>query len=398
MSDTCASGEDDLQLTGSQELYLDAARVGMTQLITITHLFALAGAGGVMHRLALDQLAVASFFMLSGFLIFTTTWRRRHSAYGFREFLIDRACRLGVCMVPALVFAALVAYTMMGRPGYPATSNSGLLQFLGNLLMLQDYPLFQILRRLGVDSAWFIRPYSSAEPFWTLPIELFLYVVFGFVFFYVWRRRVRPSAAVLALTAVATFAVLYHSATGFGQCLTLIWLLGCVGAWCTHADRRMQARFAWSDRAALLAIVGWMLLFLFLLALRIASRPLSFYDLQTALFVGCVLLGVVWLTGRIDIDRVPALSSLIRLLARQSYALYLTHNTVITLYVASLPHTFSAIELAFLLILCNVVAAVFYFLFDRHYRTVARWLRDGPRAAASLQSSAPGTRDPLNPT
>jgi peptidoglycan/LPS O-acetylase OafA/YrhL len=345
----------------------------MAQFIVLGHLLVLADTGR-WSQLPLAGLRVTVFFMLSGFLIFATTWRRKDRDYTFREFLIERSARLWVCLVPALIFSAFVASMVIDLPHYPATTHTGPIHFIGNLLMLEDYPLFQILRRLGVDSTLFVRPYASAEPYWTLPIEFWLYVVFGYVFFFAYLRRGRPSLAATLLGAVALLAVTYHAATGYGQCLSLFWILGAVGPWAISADRALQRRFGLSDRTTLLLVLAWIGLCLSLIVLRGSSRGLDFYELQLGLFVAGLLMGLIWLTGHVNIDFAPRLSSAARTIAKQTYALYLTHNAVLTYYLANFGTRISLLEGVGLIAACNVAAVPFYWLFDRHHKLVARWI------------------------
>jgi peptidoglycan/LPS O-acetylase OafA/YrhL len=201
-------------LSHSQELCLDLIRICMAQFIVLVHFLGLSQNETWLAHLPLSGLRVSAFFMLSGFLIFTTTWRKRHTEYTFRAFMLERAARLWVCLIPALIFSAIVAHSVIDLPDYPAERVTGPLQFVGNLLMLEDYPLFQILRRLGIDSPYFIGSYAAAEPYWTLPIELYLYVVFGYLFFFGYLRRSRPSLFASALFTLASGAVVYHAAKG----------------------------------------------------------------------------------------------------------------------------------------------------------------------------------------
>lgn len=371
------------RMSASQELLLDIVRLCMAQFIVINHLMGLLEIKGG-H--GLGGLRVTVFFMLSGFLIFATTWRRQVGTYDFKDFMIDRSARLWVCLIPALCFSALVAAHTMGMPNYPAAHAAGSVQFAGNLLMLEDYPLFQVLRRLGLDSQFFIRPYASAEPYWTLPIEFWLYVVFGFLFFFVYLRRGRPGLWAWVLMAVAFPAVMYHAATGYGNCLALVWVLGCAGPWLISVDRRIQAHYGLSDRATLALVCGWIGMCLSLLVLRGLSRTLNFYEFQTALFLMALLVGLVWLTGRCNIDRIPPFTASVRWLSRQSYALYLTHNAVLVLYITYTGTDFTLGEGAALVVACNFVAVPFYLAFDRHHKRVARWLRTLPGLRQPVQA------------
>ncbi len=189
----------------------------MAQLIVIGHLLVLADTNLLVVEAAPARLARVRVLHALGVPDLRHHLAPPQQDYSFRDFLIERTARLWVCLVPALAFSALVASLVLDLPDYPATPHTGPIHFIGNLLMLEDYPLFQILRRLGIDSIFFVRPHASAEPYRTLPIEFWLYVVFGYLFFYGYLRRGRPSWGIQALTAVALFAVVYHAATGYGS-------------------------------------------------------------------------------------------------------------------------------------------------------------------------------------
>ena len=363
----------DFRLTTAQELCLDLVRICMAQLIVVGHLVKLQShsTGGEMPTAGLR---VSVFFMLSGFLIFATTWRRR-GKLTFSDFMIERSARLWVCLVPALAFSAAVAHASMDLPDYPALHTTGVYAFVGNLLMLEDFPLFQVLRRVGLDSSLFVRPYASAEPYWTLPIEYWLYVVFGYAFFFGYLQRGRPSRSVTLLFAIALFAAMYHGATGHGQCLSLVWAMGALGPWAVPFERKLQQHFRYSDRTARLLIVGWLGFWFSMLALRIVSRGIYFYELQVALFVGAILMGLLWLTGRVHGTVSQPVARTTRAFAKQTYALYLTHNAVLTFYMARAGTELAPSEAVLLVLSCNLIALPFYWLFDRHHKLVAQWLK-----------------------
>ena len=369
-----STSSEPARLGVNQEVCLDLVRILMAQFVVLGHFLHLTD-HPIAKKLPLSALYVSVFFMLSGFLIFSTTWRRRDKGFTFREYLIERSARLGVCLVPALTFAAIVAYLVIDLPDYPAHRATGPIHFIGNLLMLEDYPLFQLLRRVGIDSEYFIRPYATAEPYWTLPIEYFCWVVFGYAFFFGYLRRGRPSWWTTAFFAVALGAVIYHSATGFGQCLSLLYLLGAVGPWAVSAERNLQRRYGYSDRVAMLMILGWLGLFAVMLGLRGLSRGLDFYEFQVAVFIACFLMGLVWLTGRIAREAPKWFAKSARTMANQTYAVYLTHNSVLSYCIARLGPDFTFAQGVAMIIGCNLVAVPFYVLFDRHHKTVAQWLK-----------------------
>lgn len=121
--------------------------------------------------------AVAVFFILSGFLIgYYATLRAE--VYSFLEYMIDRACRIFVAFIPALIFVAVVDLTITAhfhqfRPGVhsPAT-------FVANLFMLQHTPFNRYFDWLPT-----FQPFGTGRPFWTIAVEWWLYALFGIVFF-----------------------------------------------------------------------------------------------------------------------------------------------------------------------------------------------------------------------
>ena len=180
----------------------------------------------------LGMIGVSIFFILSGFLILQSSIARIQRSNGpyFAPYMIDRFARIFTAYVPVLIIVVAVnAVVDLGPWGQPGTA-TGPAAFLGNLLLLQEYPVFQAMHRLVGD--WlYIRPYNTAEPFWTIPIEFWIYVVFGLGFFGLAAgERLRLlSAGLLALIAVPV--VIWNGAAGGGNGLSLVWLIGATGGY-----------------------------------------------------------------------------------------------------------------------------------------------------------------------
>jgi peptidoglycan/LPS O-acetylase OafA/YrhL len=360
-------------------VYLDLVRALAASAVLLHHTFLLIDKPELSHGVPLGSLGVSVFFLLSGFLIDQSAQRRAARPHAVRDFVADRVARIYVCYVPALAFTALLVAPMCERADFVGKPYFGLWQFLGNLCMLQDYPAFQLARRAGFDAGWFVHPYALAEPYWTVSIELYLYVVFGVAYFWWVKRASTPHFTLLCAAALAALPVIYHAATGYGGCLTLTWLLGVAGS------RLMNTRLAapstrfialWSGAAALM------------LCFRMLSRDGAFYDLQNALFLGMLLLSGLWLARKCAWLRLALFKHPASFFARTSYPLYLTHNVLIGWAVMHFGKDLSALELALIAVCCHACAFVFYWAFDRHYRLVASWLRhsSSPQAAASASA------------
>jgi peptidoglycan/LPS O-acetylase OafA/YrhL len=357
-----------LSLTTGQVVYLDLLRAFAAGLVLIDHIHWLTGAPTGVFGIAPGTLGVTVFFLVSGFLIDRSV-HGQQADYGLREFLIERASRIYVCFVPALVFTAVLVSALVESPDFVGGPHTGVWQFLGNLLMLQGYPAFQLARRAGIDSPWFVQPYALAEPYWTIPIELFLYIAFGAAFFVFVKRTAKLTGPLRAALALAALPVLYHSATGWGECLSLVWLLGVIGSrWFHRQEQRELQR-----TRSILVLMG---VAATLLVLRLLSRGGEFYDLQKALFLGVLLWGGLHLSARAhwlgaSVVRVPA-----AFFANTSYALYLTHNVIVGWAVMHFGKDLSAWHLAGVIVACQLCASAFWWMFDRHHRRIANWLKE----------------------
>jgi len=364
-------------LNAQQVVFLDLVRGAAASCVLLHHIFLLFGRPELAGGVSLGSLGVTTFFLLSGFLIDQSVQRHAQSHYDLRDFLIDRVCRVYVCYVPALIFTALLVAPLAQRADFVGEPHVGVLHFLGNLLMLQDYPAFQVARRAGIEASWFVRPYALAEPYWTVPIELYLYVVFGVLYFRYAAagRRNKPSLTLGILACIALLPALYHAATGYGQCLTLTWLLGVAGS-------RLMSRRPAAPEPRVIAL--WLVVAALLLGLRLLSRGQSFYDLQNALFLGMLMLGGLWTVTHLPWFTHPLLKEPAAFFAKTSYPLYLTHNVLVGWAIMHLGENLSVSRFALLFVCCHACAYAFWWAFDRHYKGLATWLR-------STTSHEPGT-------
>jgi peptidoglycan/LPS O-acetylase OafA/YrhL len=378
-----------------QVVFLDLVRAVAASAVVVQHLILMTRGLEFSKDFYYGTFGVTTFFLISGFLIDQSVQKHAlgmapprpqptepAATYGLREFLIDRTARIYVCFVPALIFTASIVATLSHRPDFVGEPHFGLTQFIGNLLMLQDYPAFQLARRVGLDASWFIRPYALAEPYWTVPIELYLYIGFGVAYFWYVKRAGVPQLSIWAAAAIAALPILYHAATGFGQCLTLTWLLGVAGS------RLMSGRLAAPKPAF---IVAWVSVSLIMLGLRILSRGFDFADLQKSMFWGMLLLGGLWAAPHLRWLAHPVIKAPAAFFAKISYALYLTHNVLLGWTVMHFGRSLSALQIGLAFVACQVCAFVFWWAFDRHYKAVARWLRNlGVPASAAPQRTLVG--------
>lgn len=364
-------------LSGASSAYLDALRAIAANLVLVSHIVLIHYNGSI--RYGGGSLAVSLFFLLSGFLITQSmlNWQKR-SGPRLPGFLADRVARIITPYVPALLLitAANVLFitTKWGAPEV----NTGVRPFVGNLLMLQDHSAFQFLEMLRFDIPWRIRPYNTAEPFWTVSIELWIYVSVGLFFFCVLCREPVRRRYLWPLVALSLPVVIWNAAAGGGKSLTLIWLLGAVAGCAlarlsSNGDRRTGWMAFWLVTFGAAGLVG-----------RAAKVGFDGYDLQTVALIAIVVFGV--LIGLANVRSVPPLlERACRFFASYSYSLYLIHNTVL-IVVWEMTRDAAPRWASILsgVLLSHVVAYLLYLAFERHYRHVARWLR--PRFERALVS------------
>jgi peptidoglycan/LPS O-acetylase OafA/YrhL len=367
MSATLSKAADGHAMSDMASAYLDALRATGANLVIASHVLFLYL--GIPDKYRLGNLGVALFFLLSGFLIMQSllNWLNKPEPR-FAGFIADRVARIMTPYVPALTLIAIANVALIhGNHGQGGT-NTGVLAFLGNLLQLQDHAVFQAMEFAGLDQPWRIRPYNSAEPFWTVAIEMWIYVSMGlFVFCVMKRERINRWLGLL-LVALAVPVVIWNAAAGGGQSLTLIWLLGAIAGYLFHVWRGHGYPNIRSI-GALLAAFG-----VFALIGRAGKIGFIPYDFQTATLLAFIMFGLLALL--MCVKSVPSVvRGSVNFLASYSYSLYLIHNTVLIVVLENVTTASAWEHVALAVVGAPGCSYLLYVGFVRHYRIVGRWLR-----------------------
>jgi peptidoglycan/LPS O-acetylase OafA/YrhL len=297
--------------------------------------------------------AVTVFFVLSGFLVGGKAIERI-AAGDFRvgAYALDRATRIYVPLVPALVLTAIVA-------GFIGVDRSPW-SFLANLAGLQ-----------GIAT----EPYGLNRPLWSLAYELWFYVLAGAVGVAVSRRGFHARAAAAILLVACIFTVLSPT-------YLFCWLIGAF-AYLRRPERR-----------SILGVVAALMLIAYgtlgveigmvsdsvrtgRLAGMVPSWDVSHLLLSTgtALLIQQLILCVPrgGFTTAIERAGTP--------LGAFSYTLYLVHYPVIRLLVWMISDRLPSLSVesigyTVLLVAASVIVSfVMYLLFERHTAAVRRWCR-----------------------
>jgi peptidoglycan/LPS O-acetylase OafA/YrhL len=360
--------------------YLDALRAAGANLVIASHVLALYF--GIHDPYSLGNLGVAIFFLLSGFLIMQSmlNWLNKPEPR-VPGFLADRVARIMTPYVPALILIAFFNLMFIYTDHSQGGTNTGVLTFIGNLLLLQDHAVFQGLQFAGIDLPWRIRSYNSAEPFWTVAIEMWIYVSMGLFFFCLLRRERINQWLAVALVAVAVPVLIWNAAAGGGKSLSLIWLLGAMAGSLFHLWR---ANGYANIRGVATAVTAFSFIALIGRAGKVGFHP---FDLQSAILMAMIMVGVLALL--ITVRRVPtALRGSVKFLASYSYSLYLIHNTVLILALEHVTLERAWVKVAIAVVAAHGCAYLLYLAFERHYRIVGRWLRPKFERALAPRSDA----------
>lgn len=318
------------RLTEGNSVLLDLVRGLSAQAVVFGHalyFFGIIGSNTDPGVFVVQGFAVLIFFVLSGFLISYSTANkvRQPGPYGFRTYFIDRFSRIYVTFIPALFFVLLL--DTLSRhfypEAYPYAAGYNLTTFFGNLLMLQEVPGIPQLIGQRMTS------FGSGRPFWTLAIEWWIYLFFGWLLF---RIILRPDRRwtdwllLLPLLVVPSFNLW----GGQGNGLMMTWLLGALaflvidGGYLSMITRRQS-----------LLLAGWLTL---LGVVRFAKIGEEF-DPILAFIATVVILLLVHFFATVTWPRPLAWFS--RTNAAFSYTLYLTHYSVLDLMHTHFGTTFS---------------------------------------------------------
>jgi peptidoglycan/LPS O-acetylase OafA/YrhL len=371
----------------SATAFLDTLRFIAANLVLLSHILLVFFDNKVTYKGR--GVAVITLFVLSGFLITRSLmYRAKKPGPHMAVFLADRVARIMTPLVPMLLIIAVlnatVIHTHWSLPGL----STGVIALVGNLLLLFDYPLFQLLDLAHFDVWWRIRPYNTAEPFWTVAIEFWIYIAASLlVFGLLLRERIRVGY-LWVLSLVSVPVVIWNAADGAGKALSLVWLIGGVAGFLV-VYIGTDSKVARSKSLAMCVVLfGAMAL-----VARIVKYEFDPYDLQTAFLMTVMFFGMFLLLNQAQrVWKIPA--ALAKFFASYSYSLYLVHNTVLVLVFENTVGLPKAVSIGIGVILAHAAALLVYHSFEKHHRAVGSFLRpifarnmlrtDAPAATSSV--------------
>lgn len=300
----------------------------------------------------MQNLAVIVFFLLSGFLIpYTVVRNRARGGYSWRHFFIDRFTRIYSGFIPCLLVIMLIdAADLALRPaGYEYRDAFNVGTFVANVFMLQDHVLMQwasVSWHHAVSWIPSFTSFGSGRPLWTVAIEWWIYLFFGWVALGTDTLRRNPLLYVAVLAVVACIPI-WNALGGRGNGLTWMWLAGTA---IFEALRKGHLPDMW--RRHCLAVS---MLFAVLAAQRFRMIHQE-YDVILVLLLAVSLYFVAaW--AQVTTFKIPAaLHRVTRSTADYSLTLYLIHYSLASFLIPQIKSLGLWITLALVMLACNVVS------------------------------------------
>lgn len=217
-------------MSKSNSFFIDCIRVLAAQFVLFGHSFSFFSVTVLKDQTYfpyIQNIGVILLFAISGFL-FSYVMKKRGGGYSFKHYYVDRFIRIKIPFVGAMLIVSIISLMtiFIDQEAFCYYDAFNIKTFLMNIFMFQDYPVFLLLDRFfGTNIA--ITSFASARPFWTLAIEWWYYMFFGYFCFYL---KNKPRVKVVDIVILGFFSVvpLCNLIAGRGNCLTLVWIGGVI--------------------------------------------------------------------------------------------------------------------------------------------------------------------------
>lgn len=305
---------NDGELDGNQQTILDIFRVVAALFVMVGHSFSfyrLTVFKNQTYFPSLQNIGVVIFFLLSGFLTaFSLTKKNRGHQYSFSKFFAYKTSRILKEYIPGLVLIAIIDFIsiIINAERYSYYQAFNVKQFVGNALMLHNMGPYGVLGLIFV-------PFGSGRPLWTLPVEWWLYMLFGALFLSLSNRE-RISFPQIILFGVIVFMCSNYLITGRGNGLGFVFALGVLGYYCYELISRNMAIIIFSFSCILYIAYG-----------VIAKEAYTVYSFVILWLVFCSAMRI----GRgmkPTVRRNPVLA----FMSKSTFMLYLIHYSIIDLF------------------------------------------------------------------
>ena len=255
----------------------------------------------------IQSLAVLVFFILSGFL---TSFSLRKGKYTYKSFVINRFKRIYSFFIPSLllIFISDFIWIIIYPDSYQFYINFNIITVIKNLALL---PRIGILDGKGILSVLFYNePFGSGRPFWTLFIEWWLYILYGYLHISIRKNKVLKICELFVCFSLAAFFLLFDISSKI--CVICFFF----GVLINRFYKKMRITRLYSG----IAIVFFAFLFIV-----VSIYKKETYTLEEAIIISGLILSFVLSFEKFKYEHTNVL---LRTIAGITYPLYLIHYTV----------------------------------------------------------------------
>jgi peptidoglycan/LPS O-acetylase OafA/YrhL len=309
---------NEYHLKEGSSVILDLIRGLSAQAVVFGHAMSFFGVFTFLHEPHfpwIQHIAVLIFFLLSGFLVTYATAKKTSigSDYNFAHYFADRFSRIYTAFIPAIFFVLIVDIisNQIDPTVYSHADSFNLKSFLTNLCMFQDFNASNYFPLKNITS------FGSANSFWSLAIEWWLYMFFGFVVLVILKKRSISISNSLILLFFSIFPLI-NAIGGRGNGLTLFWFFGVLIYVLLTID--LLSKISRTVKIiAIIVIVG--------VGFTRICLSMEVYDAVFAFLMAVAL----WLIVDVfkDVQFPERLSKWIKFNASYSYTLYLLHYSIL---------------------------------------------------------------------
>lgn len=312
----------------------------------------------------IQNIGVVAFFFLSGIVIASSVDSKHDMNFG--RYFWDRFSRIYVAVIPALILVAFVdAYLL--HENYPIKWNNDWVTFIGNVLMTQNYPSFFYFGYTIDFSILRVSSFGSLRPIWSVMVEYWMYIFYGFILLR-GSKNYLINIFFLLLFIYSIPVIFDNFVAGYGAGLSFIWFFGALSYHFIIKNLNLDKL---KCNLKLFFIPIMLILLSLLFGRWIMSENPNEYDLRYSFFVAlAILFGVIYipLISSRFLDWIWKYSTFF---ASYSFSLYLVHYSiirVINIYFKDLNwETNNLSTLLFCIVISNVIAYLFYWLFEKRY-------------------------------
>ena len=350
--------------------FLNLIRVISVEMVLVGHIFWWSHKKDSLISIA--SFGVVLFFILSGILISNSLFsKNRDGNYSFGEYFMDRFARIYSGLAPCLLVVLLLdgVHLWLASTHYLKMENAvfsdqySFRNFLGSLAMIQNIGVFPApLRSLNIGYG-----FGTARPLWSLAIEWWLYLAFGWA---VLKWQMIKMAKVRYFFVLALFSIIpgcYLIFRGEFGGLILVWFLGVGITVLLNLLRGAGVR-----RSTPFLYFG---LFLVILSM---VRFLAYFQEPYSLVTSILTLGGIFLiVHALSETRSVKAAGIVKsvdYIAAYSYTLYLIHMPIILLLALYLKNNFLS-YLVVSVVLSNGISALIARWTEMKHKALSVWLK-----------------------